>query len=322
MNQRTTFRRTCDRCDATFFSPDRYAVRCPKCVKRYGAPQSRGSAAVSSAETVPAPEHRVRTCGPRQGLRRSVRRKQPRRPRRVELTDELRLAIQEAYRRLLGGPPKRLRDIHREIADELNTTRAVVSEVLHGPHKVQVAISPELREQVIQRYKVMVYRGERPPGGRRKHIAAQLNLPFAQVAEVIRQWRAGLTDDVSSLSRQQFFEIEKAYWRHLEARQVPLLEIPAVVARELGLTEWQAARRIDLLHDDLSKVSMVAHPGPDVAERIEAAYREYLTRAQPPSDSLHATFSKLFGVTPKQVYRVLLEYRNRVRAQALGAQAP
>lgn len=322
MNQRTTFRRTCDRCDATFFSPDRYAVRCPKCIKRYGAPQPRGFVPRPPSEPMSSRERGVRTSRSGQGLRRPVRRKQPPRPRQRELTDELRLAIQEAYRRLADGPLERLRDIHRRIADELNTTRAIVSEVLHGPHRVQVAMSCELREEIIRRYKLMVYRGERPPAGRRKHIAAELNLPFAQVAEVIRQWRAGLKDDVPSLSRQQLFEIEKAYWRHLEARQVPLLEIPVVVARELGLTEWQVARRIDLLHDDPSKVSMIEHPGPEIAERIETAYRQYLTRAQPPSDTLHATFARLFGVTPKQVYRVLLEYRNRVRAEALEAQAP
>jgi len=234
----------------------------------------------------------------------------------TQLTDELRSAIEEAYRRYSDAPGLKLKDIHRKIADQLNTTRAIVSEVLHGPARTALPLSPDLRDEIVQRYVRMVYQCERPRGGRRRLIAAQLNLPFTQVAEVIQEWRAALSDDVRVLSRQQLFDIEKAYWRHLESREVTLLDIPKVVARELGFTEWQVARRIDLLHEDLSKVANAEHPSPELVERIEAAYREYLGRSEPPRDPLHKAFSKAFGVTTKQVYRVLLEYRNRVRAQA------
>ncbi|MGQ9525642.1 MAG: hypothetical protein ACUVTZ_12490 [Armatimonadota bacterium] len=321
MEHRTTFRRTCDRCDATFFSPDRYAVRCPKCIKRYGRPTSQDAGPRAQAQPWDAQRRQqLSTRGHPDQRASGQAKRRPARPRIVELTDELRAAIQQACQRYSAVPNLRLRDLHRKIAHELNTTRALVSEVLHGPHRVRGELPSEIREEIIRRYTDMVYRVYRPDGGRRRLIAAQMEVAFSAVSDVVREWRAGLADDVRVLSRQQCFEIEKAYWRHLEAGQVPLSELPRVIADELGFTEWQVARRIDLLHEDTAKLASVEHPGPELAERIEAAYREYLKRREPPRDSLHITFAKTFGITPKQVYLVLLNYRNRVRARAAALQ--
>lgn len=310
MGPSMTFRCTCERCGDIFFSPDRRAKTCPKCVKRYGLqkhsePQARPSASAHAKPKTDA----------RSAQRPSAATAYPKRKKRIEvLTEKLREAILTAYEKYKQDPTLKLRQIHSKIAAELNTKRRIVAEAIHGPQAVPKPITPELRQEIISRYQQFVQRMERPEAGRRKTIAAELGLPLSQVASVIHEWKLQIPD-VSDLTREQMFQIEKAYWHHLQSG-TPLEDIPKILSKELGFTEWQVLRRIDMLHDSFSKVADAPEPPPETKAAIEQAYLEYLNRPAPPQDSLHSTLAKRFKVTPKQVFRVLLEYRNRKRAEA------
>jgi len=307
-----TFRRTCDRCGATFFSPEKRASTCPKCVKRYGLKRPQAGASVKSADNRPDGRKREPAVP-------TPSRPEPRRqPRTTVITDELRAAIIAAYEQYSADPNARLAAIHSRIASELHVARRAVAETIACHISPKQAITPELRQQIVALYEGYVQRGERPPGGRRRAIASALGLSFAQVAGMLREWRSRIPD-VRTLSREELFAIEKAYWRHLEAKDVPLSEMAAAIASELGYTEWQVARRIDMLHEDRSMVASAKDPGPEARAKLEAAYREYLASDSPPPDSLHSTLAKRFGLTSRQVYLVLLDYRNRQRADASAA---
>jgi predicted nucleic acid-binding Zn-ribbon protein len=301
-----TFRCTCERCGDIFFSPDRRAKTCPKCIKRYGLQKRQETQA-----RPPASAHAKPGTNARPAQRQPTTAVPTKRKKRIEtLTEELREAILKAYEKYKQDPNLKLGQIHAKIAAELNTKRQIVAEAIHGPQIAPKPLTPELRQEIISRYQQFVQRLERPEAGRRKTIAAELGLPLSQVASVLREWKSQIPD-VSHLTREQMFQIEKAYWHHLQSG-TPFEDIPKIVARELGFTEWQVLRRIDMLHDSFSKVADAPEPPPEIREAIEQAYLEYLKRPAPPPDSLHSTLAKRFGVTPKQVFRVLLEYRRRV----------
>jgi hypothetical protein len=116
--------------------------------------------------------------------------------------------------------------------------------------------------------------------------------------------------------RETRFRIEKAYWRLLRESSLPLPELWPALAVEVGVTPWQAARVIDLIHEDPRRLSSTEPPAPEQARAINAAYEAYLAAPAPPEGPLHPAIAAQTGVTPKQVYRALLEYRQAQR-QAL-----
>jgi hypothetical protein len=81
------------------------------------------------------------------------------------------------------------------------------------------------------------------------------------------------------------------------------------VAAEAGVDAWQVAHHVDTLHDDLQRVSGVPDVTSEQRALILAGYARYLGLEGPPDGPLHRLLATEAGVTPRQVYRVLLEHR-------------
>jgi len=165
-------------------------------------------------------------------------------------------------------------------------------------------LTPEQRRQVEERYRAMVASGERPPEGRRKTIARELRLPYALVSEAVKNYlhRERL--------RRTNFEIEKIYWREVLAGQDDARAIVERAAAELKLDPGRIWWWLEKLHE--WRKALDAEP--EVSETQRAAilsfYQEYLKREAPPEKGLHLLISETIGeVTPRQVHKVLLQYR-------------
>lgn len=309
------FRRTCASCNATFFSPDRKASLCLKCskkkvVKHIPAPvRVEAKGAVQPVRAVPRP--------PQPAVPK--RHKGPRAPKTAVLTPELRKRIMELYRSEYSSRELRLKETHAEIADKLWVKRQLVADVLKDVLHTDNELTPELRQRAIEMYQRFVESGHRPDGGRRRAISAALSVPYKQVMNLIREW--SLTEysqsPTPSPSRQQLFEIEKAYWGELERQSSRLTEMPQKIAEELGyVTRWQVLRWLDVLHDDERAFVNVPDPPEETKEQIVEAYLGYLSHNSPPEHGLHYTLSKEIGkVTPRQVHKVLQTFRHSKRAE-------
>jgi hypothetical protein len=146
-----------------------------------------------------------------------------------------------------------------------------------------------------------------------------LGISFRQVAKIIREWSQAeyAKSPTPQPSRQQLFEIEKAYWRELGLQRYRLTEIPAKIAEELGyVTRWQVLRWLDVLHDDECAFANVPDPPPEIQEKIIEYYKQYLASPNPPELGLHYTISQMFeNLTPRQVHKVLQHYRHMKRAE-------
>src|SRR5262249_14610306 len=94
------FRRTCSVCNATFFSPDRKAAYCLKCLKKrvvkHVPPEPRAAAPLPRVVPRAIPKPSVAVAEPR-------RHKQPRVAKVSTLTPELRERILELYREPVAG---------------------------------------------------------------------------------------------------------------------------------------------------------------------------------------------------------------------------
>jgi hypothetical protein len=241
------------------------------------------------------------------------------------LTDELRAAIIEEYDKYKNDAETPLRLVHGKIAFELKIKKHLVAQVIRElrgePLPPQVTLTEDQKRDIVEAYRDYVESGERPLTGRRKTIAAEMGLPYGAVAQVVNEWSQKMPK-VDTLTRDQRFDIEKRYLRHLEKKDVPLNDIPEVIAEEMSLDRWQTLRWIDLLYDGTEELSRIPDPTPEQREAIEAAYEQYLASKSPPEPPLHQLFSEQIGATPKQVHKVLLQYRIQ-RQQAAGlATAP
>lgn len=343
MSPGITFRCTCEHCGAIFFSPDRKATACMKCAKRhrirvesaarpapepdddlFAAALSAGAAVGEAPPRRPsASSHRpasgtapgaVQTPG---SAHRAPARVQPpatRSPRATELTDEKRAEVLRAYEAYEGRDEVPLRRIHAEIAEKTNLARALVASVIAEVRTPPAALDDDQREAIIARYREYVRTMARPPAGRRATIARDLNVSRQQVVTVVREW-ASTQPSITDLSRTDLFRIERAYCT-AAAAQAPFEGLAARIAQELGYTEWQVERWIDMLHD--GDFSDVEEPSPDQREAVISAYHEYLAGDGPPSKSLHLVLGDRFGLTPRQVHKTLVEYRLDLRQTAFG----
>src|SRR5262245_56171668 len=140
------FRRTCSICNATFFSPDRKAAYCLKCVKkrivkhvpappRPVATTSSSSPSPSSSGPPVRPIHRPQPSShPPPAHHRSAvavkKQKTPRAPRIETLTPEIRNKIIEIYRDEFINKQAPLREANSQIANKLWIKRKLVADVL------------------------------------------------------------------------------------------------------------------------------------------------------------------------------------------------
>ncbi len=313
------FRLQCSGCNATFFSTDRRARHCPKCVsKRAGKSAPAGNR--------PADESRQAAERPSP---KPVRRAEPApkpskaptgRPPKVKvLTPELREQIVKVYEQEQAAGQPALPEVVNRISDQLWVTRAAVNSAINKHLNPDVPVTPEMKAQAIEMYAGYVARGERPPGGRRNTIAKALGIPFRQVRDIVYQWSLSEyakspTDD---LSREQRFEIEKLYLTEIDQRRYHLDEITDKIAAQLSYTTpYQIARWLDTMHEDAAKLANVPDVPSEVERQILDFYQQYLDSPAPPEQGLHATIAEKLGtVSKRQVHKVLLHYRHRLRAE-------
>lgn len=323
------FRRTCSVCNATFFSPDRKAAYCLKCVKkRIVKHVPTAPKPVVAAPTAPPvrPIHRPQPLphhSPPNAHSRSAaavkKQKTPRAPRIETLTPELRNKILDMYKGEYANKQAPLREANSQIANKLWVKRKLVADVLQEFLTNKAVLTPEIKDRAIEMYKRFVESGHRPDGGRRHAISVALGVPYKQVMKIIREWAMAeyQQSPTPEPSRIQLFEIEKLYWDELHQQRHSLLELPQKMADHLGyVTRWQILRWLDILHDDERAFSNVPDPSPEIQERILQEYQEYLNSPEPPEHGLHYTIAgKIAGISPRQVHKVLQTYRHKKRAE-------
>src|SRR5438128_4163115 len=310
------FRRTCSVCNATFFSPDRKAAYCVKCVKKRVVKHvpSEAKAVAQAARVAPRSYASAR---PDVG---ETHRSRPTKMAKIgTLTTELRQRIVEIYESEYAQRPVQTREMHSQIANKVWIKRQLVADVIREITQTKPSMTDELKERAIEMYKRFVESGHRPEGGRRRAISSALGLPYKQVMKIIRGW--SMTEYANSPtpnpSRQQLFEVEKMYWDEIHRRRYRLTELPDKIAESLGyVTRWQVLRWLDVLHDDQRTFANVADPSPEAQQQILDAYAEYLSSPSPPEHGLHYSIAgRIAKVSPRQVHKVLQNYRHKMRAE-------
>jgi hypothetical protein len=310
------FRRTCTVCNSTFFSPDRKAAYCLKCLKKrvvkHVPAEPRAPVSAGRVAPRPAPAGPVSVGGGR-------RSKQSRAPKLGVLTPELRERILQLYDEQYAGREVQPREIHTQIATKLWLKRQLVADVIRDLVQPKVVLTDDLRLRAVEMYKRFVESGHRPAGGRRRAISAALGLPYKQVMKAIREWSMAeySKSPNPTPSRQQLFEIEKMYWHELHEKRYRLTELPDKIAEQLGfVTRWQVLRWLDVLHDDQNAFENVPDPPEEAQSQILSAYSAYLDATTPPEHGLHYSIAgQIAKVSPRQVHKVLQTYRHGMRSE-------
>lgn len=304
------FRVQCASCGTTFFSPDRKARICPKCAKkRQAAPAGK-----PPASRPPRPDSRP--SAPK--LPALKPKQEQRKPKATEITAEQKQQLEQIYREKFGGPDKpEWKDMVKVLSDELWVNRKTVTGELRNLVYPKVEITPEIKAEIIRRYKQYVEHNERPPEGRRKTISAELSIPYQQVRNILYEWSQEQFSQspTPELSREVRFDIEKAYFAELDAQRTKLDDIPAVVAEKLGVvTRYQVSRWLDTLHDDDSRFRGVASAAPEIEAQVIEEYKRYLASSVIPEKGLHRTISEKVGeVSGRQVHKILQNFRKSRR---------
>ena len=310
------FRRTCSVCNATFFSPDRKAAYCLKCLKKRVVKHvpSEAKAVAEVSRVAPRP-----LSSTRQPLGESSRSRPARVAKIATLTPELRRRIVEIYEEEFAASPVQTREVHAQIANKLWLKRQLVADVIREITQSKIALTDELKTRAIEMYQRFVESGHRPEGGRRRAISSALGLPYKQVMKIIREWSMSEyeTSPTPNPTRQQLFEIEKMYWEELNRKRYGLTELPSRIAEELGyVSRWQVLRWLDVLHDDERAFANVPDPSPEAQQQILDAYVEYLRSPAPPEHGLHYSIAgQIAKVSPRQVHKVLQNHRHKMRAE-------
>lgn len=310
------FRRTCSVCNATFFSPDRKAAYCLKCLKKRVVKHvpSEAKAVAETTRVAPRP-----FTSPRPPLGEPSRNRPARVAKITTLTPELRRRVIEIYEAEYAESPVQTREVHAQIANTLWLKRQLVADVIREITQTKVALTDELKARAIEMYQRFVESGHRPEGGRRRAISSALGLPYKPVMKIIREWSMAEyeTSPTPNPSRLQLFEIEKMYWDELNRQRYRLTELPSKIAEELGyVTRWQVLRWLDVLHDDERAFSNVPDPPPEAQQQIFELYVEYLRSPAPPEHGLHYSIAgQIAKVSPRQVHKILQNHRHKMRAE-------
>lgn len=310
------FRRTCSVCNATFFSPDRKAAYCLKCLKKRVVKHvpSEPKAVPETTRVAPRP-----FSSPRPPMAEASKQRPARVAKIATLTPELRRRVIEIYEEEYAQGPIQTREVHAQIASKLWLKRQLVADVIREITQSKGVLTDDLKARAIEMYQRFVESGHRPEGGRRRAISSALGLPYKQVMKIIREWSMAEyeTSPTPSPNRLQLFEIEKMYWNELNKQRYRLTELPSKIAEELGyVSRWQVLRWLDVLHDDQRAFSNVPDPSPEAQQLILAAYEEYLRSPAPPEHGLHYNIAgQIPKVSPRQVHKILQNHRHKMRAE-------
>ena len=316
------FRLQCANCNSVFFSQDRKARYCPKCIKKRSAKpavekikEHTRTATPRSAEPGQAAVKPQRVATAVKTGKESIKTS----PKFTELTPELYERIKQIYREQYAESEVLPRELIAKISDALWLNRKVVGAAIYRISHPQVEITPELESRIIELYNGYVVKGERPPEGRRKRISQMVGVPLWQVKNIVYKWSQSQYAEsaVPEHTREQKFEIEKQYWEELAKGRYRLNEIPGKIAERLEFaTPYQIMRWLDKLHDDDVRFKNVADVPPETERLIEEAYRQYLLSPKPPEQGLHSTIvQQISGITTRQVHMVLQKYRKKMRAE-------
>src|ERR1044071_7456830 len=263
------FRRTCTVCNATFFSPDRKAAYCLKCMKKrvvkHVPAEARAAVPVTRVAPRPAPSVPMPLSGP-------PKPKAVRAAKADVLTPEVRRRIIELYDAEYAGRPVQTKEMHSQIANRLWIKRQLVADCIREMVQSKALITDEVKTRAIEMYQRFVESGHRPDVGLGRAINAALATPYKHVMKIIRDWSLAQYDSspTPNPSRLQLFEIEKLYWYELNEGRYRLTELPAKIAEQLGyVTRWQVLRWLDVLHDDERAFANVPDPPPEVQQRSE-----------------------------------------------------
>lgn len=310
------FRRTCSVCNATFFSPDRKAAYCLKCLKKRVVKHVPSEVKAVAETTRVAPRS---FPAPRPPVGEPSRNRPARVAKIATLTPELRRRIIEIYEEEYSEGSVQTREVHAQIATKLWVKRQLVADVIREITQSKVTLTDELKARAIEMYQRFVESGHRPDGGRRRAISSALGLPYKQVMKIIREWSMAEyeTSPTPNPSRLQLFEIEKMYWEELNQQRYRLTELPSKIAEQLGyVTRWQVLRWLDVLHDDERAFSNVPDPTPEAQQQILEAYIAYLRSPAPPEHGLHYNIAgQIAKVSPRQVHKILQNHRHKMRSE-------
>src|SRR5215212_9294645 len=119
------FRRTCTVCNATFFSPDRKAAYCLKCMKKRVVKHVPAEARIAAHTTRVAPRPAPLAPMP---LSSAPKQKPARVAKASALTSELRERITELYEAEFSGRPIQTKEMHSQIANKLWVKRQLVAD--------------------------------------------------------------------------------------------------------------------------------------------------------------------------------------------------
>ncbi len=297
------FKCVCDSCNAVFFATDRKASYCSKCTKKK---QEAHSTALA-----PQTEKRGRPSNlKRFSVQKQKKAKRAQRPAKsAELTPELREKILKAYA-VYKEQTQSLRVLHALISQEAWVKPCIVAQVLKEVQPVPTRVctlSEEQKSQVIRLYLKMIAENIRPAEGRRQQIAKLLQLPKQEVVLAVREWSDAT---IGALTREQLFEIEKAYWHLITSEKHTYAELPSLISRKVGFaSEEQVLRWLDQLHDSTKLTRVDPKADPETIEKIRAEYLNYLQQPKPPEHALHYTLAKMFGMTPTKIHKILCDYR-------------
>jgi hypothetical protein len=287
MSRGLVFRKDCANCGRSFFTPDRKTNLCPRCagkirdqrVKTPGEKQSNPLAAPKTSMKTRSPSTATGDLKPH-APKESV--------------------IHKEQSELPGGWT------HQEDTRKQNVSKIPVAQTLDTA-KREIVLTKDQEQEIIERYQAYVQGMERPPGGRRKRIASEMELPYHAVVLAIRRWNQNRSQG-KDLSREERFLVEKSYFRCLQ-KESSFSWVKEQIAQETGFSQWQVSRCLDLLHDGEDRLCKVPDVSPEQRTAILAEYRAYVSAPAPPVPPLHALIAERTGTSPKQVHKVLLAYR-------------
>jgi hypothetical protein len=282
------FRKDCEDCGHSFLTPDRKAKFFPRCVGKDlkkelpGKIRTKDHLSKAAAATKAADEKRP----PQEPAHKPA----PQDSNKAET-----LEIQNT-------PPK-----SKTYEDGIGKQESGQTPADQGPEteNLEIVLTEEQTKEIIKRYQSFVEVMKRPPGGRRKTIAAEMGLPYRAVAMTLRNWNQAQQKD---LSREDRFSAEKAYFSFIE-KENSFDQLKKRISRETELNPWSVSRYLDILHDGEDKLAEVPDISPEQSTAIQIEYNNYLAGSAPPGPSLHSMIAEKTGIKSKQIHKVLLAYR-------------
>lgn len=277
-------RKDCEDCGRSFLTSDRKAKFCPRCT---GKGRKMGqSGKISLLKTALA----AKSSDEKQSSGAPVHKPVSLDLKKVEIPSKVRSAPTKSNT-ITDGPSK---------PEHGQTPKDLMAET-----KSEVILTEEQIKEIIERYQRYVETMERPTGGRRKTIAAEMGLPYRAVVMALRTWNQAQEKD---LSREDRFSVEKTHFSFL-GKETPFDRLKERICRETGINPWLVSRYLDILHDGEDKLKEIPDVSPEQRTAILAEYNNYLAGSAPPETFLHPMIAEKIGIKAKQVHKVLLAYR-------------